>query len=95
MTSTITAPQIFTKYFVINNLAITALSGGGAYYHGADIDIAVDGYRPIAVTLGANWTYVKAVPMPYIYPTTSKVGFISDISQTITAIDFYVTYIKE
>ena len=75
-----------------NTVAITTMSGGGAYYCFADSSsIDRDKYWPLSIMI-TYWAGAAASFTPYIQDggTVLRIGFQSDISQTVNVISVRV-----
>lgn len=81
--------QFVTVDKTLGSHAITKLSASGAYYSISEVDVSKTGYKPISCMI-YYWSDVHANVTPYIY--NDKLGFLSDISQTIGSISVRIVY---
>lgn len=92
-TGTIKRPNNKAVFFYFNDIiqhAVTKRSTAGVYYSQTELDVAREGLDPIGCFI-SYWSGISANFTPYI-TSSNKLGFMSDVSQTLGEVGVTITY---
>ena len=82
--------NVYYYYYDASNHAVTTHSSNGVYYSASEINISRTGLEPIGCLI-REWSGLSASITPYI-TTAGKLGFLSDVSQTLSNVTLVVVY---
>lgn len=81
---------VFYYFYSLGNHAVTKQSTAGVYYSQTELDVAREGLDPIGCFI-SYWSNISANFTPYI-TSSNKLGFMSDVSQTLGEVGVIITY---